>query len=181
MIGGRMISAPTQDLWYFPGPVRTPAPTEKLPYLGRGRCLIGPPSTAGQTTWNWPGGPRRSETKFRRTFFAKLSFKKACPVARKGEWIATQVLPAGRNFPPKGPGKTAFWFLCRRGQRNPPPGRRNTTFAGVFLFVCPKRNQKCPGVCLRGVQALQSPTPGPRYGGRFPGAVPHIRRGQGRG
>ena len=89
---GRIVSAPTLDLWYFPGPVRTPAPTEKLPYLGRGRCLIGPPSTAGQTTWNWPGGPRRSETKFRRTFFAKLSFKKAC-----------------------------------REQRNPPPGRRNSS------------------------------------------------------
>ena len=48
MIGGRRNAAPTLELWHFPGPVRTPAPTEKLPYLGRGRCLIGPPSIAGQ-------------------------------------------------------------------------------------------------------------------------------------
>ena len=47
------------------------------------------------------------------------------PSGPGGDWTATQVLPAGRNFPPKGPGKTAFWFLCRRGQRNPPPERRN--------------------------------------------------------
>ena len=39
---------------------------------------------------------------------------------------ATQILPAGRDFSPKGPQKTAFWFLCRRGQRNPPPERRNS-------------------------------------------------------
>ena len=95
MIGGRIVSAPTLDLWHFPGPVRTPAPTQKLSSVGRGRCLIGPPSMAGQTTWNKPGGPKRSETKFRRKFFAKLSFKKAC-----------------------------------RGQRNPPPGRRNYPLAG---------------------------------------------------
>ena len=44
---------------------------------------------------------------------------------------ATQGLPAGWDFPPKGPKKTAFWFLCRREQRNPPPGRRNSLREGV--------------------------------------------------
>ena len=28
----------------------------------------------------------------------------------------------------EGAEKTAFWFLCRREQRNPPPGRRNSPF-----------------------------------------------------
>ena len=37
------------------------------------------------------------------------------PSGPEGEGAATQVLPAGRNFTPKGPNqKTAFWFLCRR-------------------------------------------------------------------
>ena len=72
-------------------------------------------------------------------------------------------------FPPKRPEETAFWFLCRRGQRNPPPERRNSPFTRVFLFACPKRNQKCPGDWLRGVHALQSPAPGPPLRGSLPG------------
>ncbi len=36
------------------------------------------------------------------------------------------------ELPAKGaPPKTAFWFLCRRGQRNPPPERRN--FPAMFF------------------------------------------------
>ena len=36
------------------------------------------------------------------------------------------------ELPVKGPPpKTAFWFLCRRGQRNPPPERRN--FPAMFF------------------------------------------------
>ena len=58
-----------------------------------------------------------------------------------------------------------------------PGRRRNFSFAGVFLFVCPKRNQKCPGSWLRGAPALQSPASGLRYGGRLPKAVPRTRRG----
>ena len=50
-------------------------------------------------------------------------------------------------------------------------------FTGVFLFVCPKRNQKCPGGWLRGVQALQSPAPGPHTGGASRKAIPQRRRG----
>ena len=75
-------------------------------------------------------------------------------------------------FPPKRPEETAFWFLCRRGQRNPPPERRNYPFTRVFLFACPKRNQKCPGDWLRGVQALQSPAPGPPLRRTLPGSRP---------
>ena len=41
-------------------------------------------------------------------------------------------------------------------------------FCGMFLFVCPKRNQKCPGDWLRGAPALQSPAPGPPLRGTLP-------------
>ena len=71
------------------------------------------------------------------------------------------------------PPKTAFWFLCRRGQRNPPPGRRNPPF---HVLSSNGKNQwprppslapsgqftlRSPGAGLRGVPALQSPAPGP--------------------
>ena len=95
---------------------------------------------------------------------SKLRHARAQWPGRRGK--ATRILPAGRDKLPKGPQKTAFWFLCRRGQRNPPPGRRNSPF-GVLSNN--GKNQRLPGAGLRGVPALQSPAPGPPLRGTLPG------------
>ncbi len=48
-----------------------------------------------------------------------------------------------KEFHAKGaPPKTAFWFLCRRGQRNPPPERRNPPFR---VLSNDGKNQRSPG------------------------------------
>ena len=146
MIGGRMISAPTLDLWHFPGPVRTPAPTQKLSSVGRGRCLIGPPSIAGQQHSINQADREEAKRSFAERSLLSFLSRKAC-----------------------------------REQRNPPPERRNSSFTWVLLSQRWESNQRIAGVCLRGVQALQSPTPAPVTGDASRAAVPRIRRGQGRG
>ena len=88
------------------------------------------------------------------------------PSGPEGEREATQILPAGRDFLPKGPHlKRRFGSLAAVGN-----GTRRR--GGGTPFLCSFQRWKEPkiaGVCLRGAPALQSPTPGPRYGGRFPG------------
>ena len=84
------------------------------------------------------------------------------------------------------PPKTAFWFLCRRGQRNPPPGRRNSPFAWVCLSERSERHERIAGG-RRNRTGGQPPgppcrlSPGPPYGGRFPGncSAHPARAGQG--
>ena len=68
--------------WVIGGPVRTPAPTPSLWIFAGGwypplrkRKNVG--ATAGAVPTFLVGYGRRGETKFRRKFFAKLSFKKA--------------------------------------------------------------------------------------------------------
>ena len=77
---------------------------------------------------------------------------------------ATQGLPAGWDFPPKGPKKTAFWFLCRREQRNPPPGRRNSLREGVGSGVAGGETPPLPHTmgCLGG-RMISAPTFTPFY------------------
>ena len=70
--------------------------------------------------------------------------------------------------------KTAFWFLCRRGQRNPPPGRRNPLFR---VLSRDGKNQRSPGVGSGECKHSSRPPPDPRYGRRFPEVFPRIRRG----
>ena len=90
------------------------------------------------------------------------------PSGPEGEREATQILPAGRDFLPKGP------HLKRRFGSFAAVGKGTRRRGGGTPFLCSfqrwKRNQRIAGVWLRGAPALQSPTPGPRYGGRFPGS-----------
>ncbi len=55
---------------------------------------------------------------------------------------------------------------AKRGQRNPPPGRRNPIF--VF-FPAMERTKDHRGLSPRSASAPVA-NPGPRYGGRFPGS-----------
>ena len=89
------------------------------------------------------------------------------PSGPEGEREATQILPAGRNFLPKGP------HLKRRFGSFAAVGKGTRRRGGGTPFLCSFQRWKEPkiaGVCLRGAPALQSPTPGSRYGGRFPGS-----------
>ena len=89
------------------------------------------------------------------------------PSGPEGEREATQILPAGRDFLPKGP------HLKRRFGSFAAVGKGTRRRGGGTPFLCSFQRWKEPkiaGVWLRGAPALQSPTPGPRYGGRFPGS-----------
>ena len=104
--------------------------------------------------------PKEAKHSFAQSSLLSFLSRKRGP---KGGAHATQVLPAGRNHVPKGPAKNGVLVPL-------PPGRRNFPFAGVSLFVCPKRNQKCPGGWLRGAPALQSPAPRPPLRETLPGS-----------
>ena len=105
---GRIVSAPTLDLWYFPGPVRTPAPTEKLPYLGRGRCLIGPPSMVNQTVWQKPGGPGGSGK--------PKHLPRQGPVARKEGYTPLKFCPPEGTNRQRGRKKRRFGSFAAAGK-----------------------------------------------------------------
>ena len=93
------------------------------PYPQHGSLCVGAGVPTGPST-----AQPNSMAQTRRPQWERQAQSSATPgPSGPGEEVgATQILPAGRNFPPKGPQKTAFWFLCRRGQRNPPPERRNS-------------------------------------------------------
>ena len=132
----------------------------------------------GSTAWHNPGGPGRSGR----------SKPPPCqgPVARKEGQTPLRVCPPDEISRRRGPSKTAFWFLCRRGQRNPPPGRRNSPFAWVCLSERSERHERIAGG-RRNRTGGQPPgppcrlTPGPHYGGRLPGdgSAHPARAGQG--
>ena len=105
-------------------------------------------------------------------------------MARKGRGQPLRACPPEACFPPKGPEKTAFWFLCRRGQRNPPPGRWNSPFAGVCLSERSERHERIAGGRRNrtgGKTARSSMSAYPRTpitGDASRAAVPRIRRGR---
>ena len=101
VIGGRRNAAPTQG----PGPGCRGGLWPPVVYRQTKQHGISQAAPVGAADPNlhraraqWPGRRSRGHSSF----------------ARREE------LPA-KGAPPK----TAFWFLCRRGQRNPPPERRN--------------------------------------------------------
>ena len=148
------------------GAVRTPPPTKIYHVWGRGRYLIGPLSI---TRPNSMVKARRAEGDKK-----ALTSAQPGPSGPEREGRATQILPAGKVFLPKGPEKTAFWFLCRRGQRNPSPGRRNSPFAWVCLSERSERHERIAGG-RRNRTGGQPPgppcrlSPGPPLRGTLPG------------
>ena len=85
------------------------------------------------------------------------------------------------KHPQRGGGDTAPYGTHprSRGRCLTGPSRSSEPAKRCFCRSFPGwKEPKIPGDRLRGVQALQSPAPGPRYGGRLPGAVPRIRRGR---
>ena len=78
------------------------------------------------------------------------------------------------EFPAKGPHqKRRFGSFAAVGKGT----RRRSGGTSPLCSFQGWKEPKIPGGWLRGVPALQSPASGPRYGGRFPGVVPRIRRG----
>ena len=75
----------------------TSAPTQKLSSVGRGRCLIGPPSMAGQTTWHELGGPGGSGK--------PKHLPRQGPVARKEGWRPLKFCPPEGSSSRRGPTK----------------------------------------------------------------------------
>ena len=162
----------TQKLSTFPLPIVESVPEPGAPsqdgtpgLFRRGRYLIGPLSI---TRPNSMVKARRAEGDKK-----ALTSAQPGPSGPEREGRATQILPAGRVFLPKGPEKTAFWFLCRRGQRNPSPGRRNSPFAWVCLSERSERHERIAGG-RRNRTGGQPPgppcrlSPGPPLRGRFP-------------
>ena len=96
----------------------------KSPVLRVGAgVLTGPLSMADQTTWHRPGGPKETRK--------PQPLPCQGPMARKEGQTPLKFCPPGGTSRQRAPPKTAFWFLCRRGQRNPPPERRN--FPAMFF------------------------------------------------
>ena len=136
----------------------TSAPTQKLSPVGRGRCLIGPPSMAGQTAWYKPGGPGGSGK--------PKHLPRQGPVARKERWRPLKFCP------PEG-------SSSRRGRKNgvlvplPPWAKEPAAGAAELSPLCSFqgwKEPKIPGGWLRGVPALQSPAPGPPLRRTLPGS-----------
>ena len=86
------------------------------------------------------------------------------PVAREERYTPLRVCPPEGTSHRRGPPKTAFWFLCRREQRNPPPERRNSPRC---VLSKDGKNQRSPGAGSEERQRSSRLPPDPVTGDAF--------------
>ena len=90
------------------------------------------------------------------------------PSGPKGEGAATQVLPAGTILFAEGAGPNGVLVPLPPWAKEPAAGAAESSFSCSFPQW---KEPKIAGDWLRGVQALQSPVPGPLLRGTLPGRL----------
>ncbi len=113
-----------------------------------------------QTTWHKPGGPGRSSR-------LKPPSRQG-PVARKERGMPLRVCPPEGTTCRRGLTKNGVLVPLPPWAKEPAAGAAESSFSCSFQGW---KEPKIPGGWLRGVQALQSPAPGPPLRETLPGSI----------